>query len=57
MVSEQQQVVGVPKELFETVVEYLTSKPYGEVAALIEQLSQNAFPVTIAEQTEETTDE
>ena len=57
MVSEEQQVVGVPKELFETVVEYLTSKPYAEVAPLMEQLQQNVFPVTIAEQTEETTDE
>ena len=38
--SEQNQVAAVPTELFNQITNYLMSRPYNEVAKLVDELRQ-----------------
>ena len=38
--SEQNQVAAVPTELFNQLTNYLMSRPYNEVAKLVDELRQ-----------------
>jgi hypothetical protein len=39
--SEQNQVAAVPTELFNQITNYLMSRPYSEVAKLVDELRQS----------------
>lgn len=39
--SEQNQVAAVPTELFNQITNYLMSRPYSEVAKIVDELRQS----------------
>ena len=55
--SEQEQSVLVPVDVFNSVTEYLSNRPYREVSGLINEIRQGAKVVEVPEEKEETVDE
>ena len=55
--KEQEQSVLLPVDVFNAVTDYLSNRPYREVAGLINEIRQGAKVVEVPEETEETVDE
>jgi hypothetical protein len=54
--SEPDQIMGISRNLFNSVVEYLMSRPYGEVHSLMQELQQGTKVVSVAADEESSDD-
>jgi len=57
MESEENKLIGIPRPTFNSIVDYLMTKPYGEVFALVQELQQGSQVITVAAQPEENADD
>tara|TARA_B110000858_G_scaffold334_1_gene435 strand:- start:296 stop:469 length:174 start_codon:yes stop_codon:yes gene_type:complete len=57
MQNEENRLVGISPSTFNALVEYLMSKPYSEVFALVQELQQGSQMINVAEKPEENSDE
>lgn len=55
--SDTKQLVGLEKETFQSVIKYLSSKPYAEVSQLIQELSKGQMVNISTSQTETSSNE
>ena len=55
--SEAEQAVMVPVDVFNAVTEYLSQRPYKEVSRLIDEIRQGAKVIEVPEEREEKTDD
>ena len=54
--SEKEQGVLVPVDVFNAVTDYLSHRPYKEVSRIIEEIRQGVKVIELPEEEEETTD-
>ncbi len=52
-----EQMIGIPQQVLNAVVEYLMARPYSEVVDIVAALQDNAVAVQVEVPVEETTDE
>lgn len=57
MESEENKLIGISRPTFNSIVDYLMTKPYGEVFALVQELQQGSQVITVAAQPEENADD
>ena len=55
--SEAEQVVTVPVDVFNSVTDYLSQRPYKEVTRLIDEIRQSAKVVQVPQEEEEKPDD
>ena len=55
--SEKEQGVLVPVDVFNAVTDYLSHRPYKEVSRIIEEIRQGAKVIELPEEEEETTND
>ncbi len=48
MENEENTLVGLTRPTFNSVVDYLMSKPYGEVSTLMQELQQDSKVITVS---------
>lgn len=54
---QDDQLIGVPQQVLNAVVDYLMARPYSEVVDILAALQENAVAVQVETPAEETTDE
>ena len=55
--SQSEKLVALPSQLFDTVFQYLSERPYREVSNLIDELKNTAQMVEVPKQVEGKEDE
>ena len=52
-----EQMIGIPQQVLNAVVDYLMARPYSEVVDIVAALQEHAVAVQVEAGAEETTDE
>ena len=52
-----EQLIGIPQQVLNAVVDYLMARPYSEVVDIVAALQEHAVAVQVETPAEETTDE
>ena len=55
--SEAEQVVMLPVDVFNGITDYLSQRPYKEVSRMIDEIRQSAKVVEVPQEEEEKTDD